>query len=366
MNEKQKISDRLLEIEKEIEQVEKEYKSVDAFQYALKIFMNSFYGSFSNPYFRYYDIRLASAVTTMGQLSIKGPAKYVTDRFEDIDIVYTDTDSIFISLDKILRNRYGDKYAETSLADKRAFCKLLGEKKVNPEVERYYANMCECLNLPKNTYEMDFEAVADISLFTGKKKYIQHLVYDEYDVDLEKEIPMKVKGIEIVRTSTPQIVRDFLTKLVRMILETQDNKVCQQAIQEFETKFYKSGFEEVAFPRGVKGMDKYTEDSKGVPIHVRASKVYNRMLEELELIKEPKIGQGFKIRFAYIIEPSKVGSNVIACEIKMPEEIQKLFEIDYVKQFQVTTLNPIQKLFDPLDWQIEEQNSLDGCGWEAD
>ena len=40
-------------------------------QLARKVQLNSAYGAFGNQYFRYYDIRLAEAVTKSGQLVIK-------------------------------------------------------------------------------------------------------------------------------------------------------------------------------------------------------------------------------------------------------------------------------------------------------
>ena len=38
---------------------------------ARKIALNSAYGAIGNQYFRYYDRRMATAVTTSGQLSIR-------------------------------------------------------------------------------------------------------------------------------------------------------------------------------------------------------------------------------------------------------------------------------------------------------
>ena len=56
--------------------------------------LNSGYGAFANEYFRYYDIRIASAITLTGQLVIR----YVSDWLKTklgkyIDIIYNDTDS---------------------------------------------------------------------------------------------------------------------------------------------------------------------------------------------------------------------------------------------------------------------------------
>ena len=61
-------------------------------------------------------------------------------------------------------------------------------------------------------------------------------------------------------------------------------------------------FEEVAFPRGVKGLDKYADKhaiySKGTPIHVKGALLYNNMLRKHNLSKKyQEIGDGDKIKF---------------------------------------------------------------------
>jgi len=93
-------------LEELIEQKEAEYDSANLLQYALKIFLNSGYGAMSNEYFRYFDIRMASAITCSGQVSVRGPAKRVEEKVDIIENTYSDTDSV--GGDTVIRTNNGN------------------------------------------------------------------------------------------------------------------------------------------------------------------------------------------------------------------------------------------------------------------
>jgi DNA polymerase elongation subunit (family B) len=59
---------------------------------AIKILMNSGYGSFGNVYFEYRDPRVAELITAYGKYTIKELEKYAGDK-----MIYGDTDSIYLS-----------------------------------------------------------------------------------------------------------------------------------------------------------------------------------------------------------------------------------------------------------------------------
>jgi DNA polymerase elongation subunit (family B) len=56
-----------------------EVNALDVEQLAFKIALNSFYGICALPYFKYYDSRIAEAVTSTGQLVIKSAMKYLNE-----------------------------------------------------------------------------------------------------------------------------------------------------------------------------------------------------------------------------------------------------------------------------------------------
>jgi DNA polymerase elongation subunit (family B) len=70
--------------------------SQQAEQLGIKTDINSFYGAYANPYFRYYDIRCATAITLAGQLAQRWCDEYVVKNLSHYNIIsqYGDTDSV--------------------------------------------------------------------------------------------------------------------------------------------------------------------------------------------------------------------------------------------------------------------------------
>ena len=85
-----------------------EISKFDNIQMSRKIALNSAYGAIGNQYFRYYDERMATAITTAGQLSIRWIENAVNRYLnkilgtEDKDFVLaSDTDSIYVVFDEL-------------------------------------------------------------------------------------------------------------------------------------------------------------------------------------------------------------------------------------------------------------------------
>ena len=78
-------------------------------QMARKIALNSAYGAIGNQYFRYYDRKMATAITTSGQLSIRWIENKVNNYLNKIlsttdkdYIIASDTDSIYVRFDELI------------------------------------------------------------------------------------------------------------------------------------------------------------------------------------------------------------------------------------------------------------------------
>ena len=73
--ERKQIKQNMLANQSKVEAGDKEagreINRLDNQQMAIKIMMNSLYGALGNRWFRYYDIRMAEAITMSGQLSIR-------------------------------------------------------------------------------------------------------------------------------------------------------------------------------------------------------------------------------------------------------------------------------------------------------
>ena len=135
-------------------------------------------------------------------------------------------------------------------------------------------------------------------------------------------------------------------------------------IDDFRAEFSALPAEQVAFPRGVNGMEKYkgtrTLCIKGTPIHVRGSLLYNDLLRKKKLTKKySTIRNGDKIKFTYLKEPNPVKEIVIAIIDKMPEEFGLEKYIDYNTQFAKTFIDPLGIILNRIGWKTEKVSTLE-------
>lgn len=332
------------------------YAALDSENLALKVALNSLYGALSNIYFRYFDIRMASAITSNGQVCARGVAKYLEKKLAMISTIYQDTDSGCFDVSKYVYERF-----KGGLPDNKTICEFIlkfQDKIIQPKIDEYFNLLADTFNFKQNAIKMEHECIADIAIFKEKKKYILQQLYKEGDWYLEKP-KLKIKGIEVVQTSTPQIVRDKLKEAIELIFKTQNNNELINFVKLFQTEFYELSIEKIAFTRSV-NFAKYNLQSSGLPIGVRAAFVFNELIKKNKLEnKIPSIKDGNKIKFTYIRTPNIINSNVIGYTTKMPEEFLKLFQIDYDIQFEKTFKSPLRKLCDLINWKIEETSSLE-------
>lgn len=332
----------------------RESKIADLYQYTLKILLNSGYGAVSNNYFRYFDIRIGEAITSNGQVCCKGAIKHVEKKFPMIKTIYADTDSNFYCMSELIKMRFKDKVPTPK--EKLDFILKFSEQMLEPELNKFFVKLSENMNMRELTIGMEAECVADVTLFVAKKKYIMNKVWDEGDYLLEKP-KRKIRGVEIVRSSTPKVIRNKLKEAVELIFTTKSNDAIIEFINIFKKEFMVLPIEEIAFPRSVNFSD-YTLQSKGLPIAVKAAFIYNRVIEAKKLKKYPLIADGNKIKFIYIKEPNYVGSYVFGFMNRFPVELKDMFKIDYEMQYQKCFLDPLTSILDAIGWQVEYRNSL--------
>jgi DNA polymerase elongation subunit (family B) len=178
-----------------------------------------------------------------------------------------------------------------------------------------------------------------------------------------KEPQLKIQGIEAVRSSTPKACRSNIKKALSIIMNSNEETL-QQFIADFHNEFIQLPFEEVAFPRGVKGMDKYRDRHsvyiKGTPIHVKGALLYNDMIKKLSLeSKYEMIGDGDKIKFAYLKVPNPLRDTVISVSDRLPAELNIDKYIDREMQFEKSFLDPIKSILEVIGWEVEKRSTLE-------
>jgi len=136
-------------------------------------------------------------------------------------------------------------------------------------------------------------------------------------------------------------------------------------IQEFREEFMKLPPEEIAYPRSVNGVEKFTSDSglfaKGAPIHCKGAILYNHLLHKHNLDKKYElIQEGDKIKFLHLKEPNLYTSTAISFMTKLPKELDFKSIIDYDAQFTKSFVDPLKFITTKILWKIDDSYGTQG------
>ena len=334
-------------------------------QMAKKIQLNSAYGALANEYFRFYDVKLAEAITMSGQLSIRWIENSLDEFFNKIFetedekfVVAADTDSVYIRLGKLLDNVFDEN---VSLDKKIDYIDKVCEESIEPFIGDKYKELSNYLNCYRQRMEMSREVVSDKGIWTSKKRYILN-VHDNEGVR-NKEPYLKVMGIEAVRSSTPYACREKIKSSLRLILNESKESLIN-FVDSFRQEFKEEEVMEIAFPRSANGINKYYDSDliykKGTPIHVRGVLLYNKLLKEHKLERKyPLIQEGEKIKFIYLKLPNILHENIISFPNVLPKEFRLDQYIDYDLQFEKSYMDPLKLVVDAINWDLENKQTLE-------
>ena len=389
---RKKFKKQMLEYSKELEEIKAELKkennkipaedlknrmefldsnirSLDLKQKVVKVLAYSLYGITANKYFSGYDPDLAEGITLTGQVAIRKTQEIINTflnkalETDDNDYCfYGDTDSAYICLEKLVELKCKGK---TDLEIVNYIEKFVFEV-IQPVVNKNLGKLMDKLGVEDCKLEFKLECIGPALAMSAKKRYAFDILYSE-GVRYQ-EPKTKVMGMEIVRSSTPSVIKGDLKKSVEIILR-KDEVDIQKFIKSVKSTFMEHHYKDIAFPRGCNGLEQYSDSASiyksGTPIHVRAALLHNFYVKKLGLEdKYPLIGDGDKIKFISLKVPNPIHENVIGFIGTIPPEFGLESYIDYNTQYEKSYLKPMDTLMKALDWSIEEKldiESLMGC-----
>jgi DNA polymerase elongation subunit (family B) len=374
-------------------------------QLNFKILINSVYGYLGTVHSRFYDFDNAVAVTITGQSIIKecgnSCEKYFS-KWADTDlgkrynaknvdkfVIYNDTDSSYFSFGKlfdaigydyksktpeIVKNyiMFGKELTNLEVFGTEVEKKQVGgipkeeRKKLEEEsksvqnlvasfIDKLMVRFTKSLNCVQNKIFFKREAIAARAIFLEPKKYVYWVLNSE-GVEMNK---IKSVGVEMVRSSTPLLVQKHLKNIVFDILKKMDSAHTEQQIRDFRSIFMKASPEQIAFPKTVNNLDEYRTQiaagtAKSIPIHVRASLVFNNIINSNPKLKTTYdlIYDADKMKFVYMKTNSAWQENVLGFKDKWPKELGLDEHVDYFAQFDKTFLGPLQRFYALLNWQL--------------
>lgn len=276
-------------------------KQYDIKQYVTKILLNSVYGVIGLSSFRFYDRDNALSVTSTGQEILKYSESNINKFFKILGgdesdyVVYGDTDSLYVSVDKFINN-----YDDNSMF---YITRVIANVMTNAVNERLQRFTEEILNSKQNYLIFNQEAICYSALWSKKKKYALYVLEDEGFVKIKSDgkvvssgftmptingadvnsfktlrewlsnlgdivvsvgIPfsdiqpkMKVKGLDTVKSDFPTAFKTVLKEILIDILEFKDIDEIRTVIKNFERSLDKFTIQDVSIPKGTKDIEKY-------------------------------------------------------------------------------------------------------------
>jgi DNA polymerase elongation subunit (family B) len=352
------------ELSKLYTQTQNKISSLHNSQMAIKILINSAYGACGSPGFRYFDTRIAEAITSTGQLAIKWLSNKLNSYIDKATgvsrdrVILIDTDSVVITVSDLVDKVCKDKDVDTKIK----FMLNLGNKALQPVISETYQELSEYLNaFAYNKLRAKLENVGDSIISVSKKRYV-FSVHNSEGVHY-KEPQLKIMGLQMIKSSTPAVIREELNKTLPLIMYKTEAEV-QARVAEFKERFNKLKPEEIAFPRGISDVVKYSSESTiyagKTPIHVRGALLYNHYVKKLKLTsKYQYIREGDKVKFLYLKLPNPINENCIAFQDKLPEEFALSSYVDYNTMFQKTFEDSIKDILDAIGWSHEPRATLE-------
>lgn len=353
----------------QVQYLENQISRYNNLQLAKKVTLNSAYGAMGNQYFRFYDIRIAEAITTAGQLSIRWIENKINDYMNKLlktdgedYVIASDTDSIYLNMGPLVKKVYGVN-GKVNLAGNQIiqFMDKVCNDKIQPFIDKSYEDLKKYVNGFQQRMEMKRESLADKAIWVAKKNYILN-VYNSEGVQYAKP-KLKMMGISAIRSSTPSACRAKIKEAINLIMTTDQNQLIK-FIGKFREEFKTLPIEDIAFPRSVNGLGEYADAAnifrKGTPIHVKGALVYNHFLRTLKLTKRyQEIQEGEKIKFIYLKQPNIFNNNTLAFISALPKQLGAESYIDYDLQFNKSFLEPLDIILSAINWQSEKVESLE-------
>lgn len=321
-----------------------EISNLSTFEQAIKLLSNSGYGILAEKSCRLYSPRLANSITLSGQLAIRSASnaveKYLEEKYSKFNTLqFTHTDSCLISLEGIVDDVEDiDDFYKRELA---------------PIIDKTIKDLCEYLNTDNCQLILKREKICSHFLISAPSRYAA-LVVDEEGVRYP-EPKLKITGLEIIRSSTPKIVKEYLkTTLIKMM----KGDALPDYIREVKSNFYKMKPEEIAFPRSANNLSKWADGDlckKGTPIQVRAALVANRYLREHEGKLDTKpFDDNCKLKFLYMKTPNPFyNENVIGFPKRFLYPDGEKY-IDYNLMFDKTYLSVVESIASKVKISLEE------------
>lgn len=194
---------------------------LDGLQLAYKVTANSLYGGVGAEVSSLYYKEIAASTTAVGRAHLHLAKDYVKEHFPRADVVYGDTDSIFVNFKPI------DEKGE----------KLLGKQALQASIDMSVKVEEGIQKLLAKPHKLEYEKTFYPFILLRKKGYIGNKY--EFDLDKYKQTSM---GVVTKRRDNAPIVKYVYDGIIKKIINERDIQGSIEFLKETITKVLKGEF----------------------------------------------------------------------------------------------------------------------------
>lgn len=380
----------------EYERLMQESDHYDMLQGVRKILLNSSYGALLNAFMRFGDPRLGASTTysgrqvtthmlnrvsclltgvleypklkkevitttkkkRTGETVVEIEKEYTIDTMNKLGVIYSDTDSCYFTMEGL-----------TETPDEAIELANFIAKEINSSFQEFMKTGFNCQPGFDNLIEAERELVCRTGLLQAKKKYMMAMVDKDGKRIKEGDDELKTMGSDIKLSSTPEVIREMLREVVMMILNEKPKKEIDTYIINFRKGLKGHNLDDFdpldfASVISVKGMEDYQpqwelygktgQTRVTMPANVRSSINYNWALQLLDIVDDPEIRSGDKIKILWLKE-NDYGFESMAFPTdveELPEWFKTNFEVDMSLMEEKLVDKKLENIFDALDWSV--------------
>ena len=289
---------------------------------------------------------------------------WICDPEDNNYVAYSDTDSIYIHAEPLLRNLYSnfDEMPSEEKDDKLEEIALKYQDIITDSYDKLATDVFNAKG--KHRLEMKTECVIRSAYFRATRRYAQWITKQE---GITKET-LDVKGLEFKKANFPPVLGDFFRKALIDVLKGAEQSEIDSRLKIFKTQILDGtiSLTKLGNPTSVKKLNKYTERKaragemfsimgKGAPAAVKATVVYNDLLKFWGLNGSHNyITQGSKVKWIYLKSNPYQIDAIAFLDYDLPDKIRIFIEqyADRKKIFESILLNKLEGFYNDLGWTL--------------
>ena len=288
---------------------------------------------------------------------------WICDPEETNYCTYSDTDSIYMHAEPLLRFRH-DNFDEMNAEEKDNALENIAMEYEGVVTKSYDKLAKDVFRADEHRLEMKTECVIRSAYFRATRRYAQWITKQEGIVNET----LDVKGLEFKKANFPPVLGRFFKKALVDVLKGATQAEIDDRLKIFKKQILDGSIPltELGNPQAVKKLKKYTARKaragemfsimeKGAPAAVKATVVYNDLLRFWGLHKKhASIAQGDKVKWIYLKQNPYQVDAIAFLEWDLPEKMRTFIEqyADRKKIFESILLNKLEGFYSDLGWTL--------------